>query len=91
MRFSKGFDSSRLKYPPEEIEPWETNLEIFRKSRKPRKPTLASARKQAEKAGLNVIGATMTVDGVKLEFGQSGQNGTMVPFSDTASEWDTLQ
>jgi len=48
------------------FEPWESPT----RRRKKRKPNLASALKQASKAGVAVAGATITADGVTLEFGQ---------------------
>lgn len=51
-----------------------------------RRPTLASARKQAEKAGLNVTGALVTADGVKLEFGGSNSSSQSL----TANPWDEV-
>jgi hypothetical protein len=41
-----------------------------RRTRAARKPTLASAIKQAKKAGLNVRSATIAADGVSLLFGE---------------------
>jgi hypothetical protein len=41
-----------------------------------RKPTLANVIRQARKAGIDVIGATMTKDGVSLEFRKRAVTGT---------------
>jgi hypothetical protein len=37
-----------------------------------RRPTLATALKQAKKLGVSVSGATLTADGVTLTFGEPG-------------------
>jgi hypothetical protein len=58
----------KLKYPIEEMEPWEV---VTRKRRKRvRKLTLRQALAQANKAGVAVSGATVAADGsVALKFG----------------------
>ena len=54
--------------------------------RSPRNPTLASALKQATKAGVAVAGATINPDGsVEVEFGKSGQPGHAA-----GNEWDKV-
>jgi hypothetical protein len=55
--------------PSDWLEPWEVTTHP-RKRRRPRKPTLTAALKQALKAGKPVRGAEITPDGVKLTFGE---------------------
>jgi hypothetical protein len=51
-------------------------------TRRQRRPTLASALKQAGKAGVPVKAATLGSDGVKLEFGESGQATDINPWDE---------
>lgn len=54
-------------------------------AKRQRKPSLASAIKQAGKAGVNVAGATVKPDGsVALEFGET-------PTSQEDNEWDDVK
>jgi hypothetical protein len=52
------------------------------RKRRPRKPTLAGALKQASKAGVDVKGATLAADGsVSLQFGEAEP-------SEASNPWD---
>jgi hypothetical protein len=62
------------------------------KQRRKRKPTLASALKQASKAGASVAGATITPDGsVKLEFGDVEKTDQANGKAEEKNEWDSIQ
>ena len=52
------------------------------RSRRPRRPTLATVLKQAERAGFKPAGATVTADGVTLTFGGE-------PGPDNHNSWDS--
>jgi hypothetical protein len=56
-----------------------------------RKPTLASAIRQARKAGIEVTGATVTKDGVSLEFGNRAITGKASGVEDDFNEWDVVK
>jgi hypothetical protein len=70
----------------QEIDPDQPKT-VDRSKRRQRRPTLAVALRQADKAGVNVVGATIRRDGsVALAFGSvSGR-----PESPD-NEWDTVQ
>jgi hypothetical protein len=55
-----------------------------------RKPTLASVIKEARKAGIDVTGATVTKDGVSLEFGKRDIAGP-AKVEDDFNEWDVVK
>src|SRR5437660_533201 len=55
-----------------------------------RKPTLASAVRQAVKAGFDVTGATITKDGVSLHFGKRAVTGPAEVATDF-NEWDVVK
>ena len=78
--------AGRPDYPPEELEPWE--VKTRKRRQRIRKPTLASALKQARQAGMLPTGATVTADGVALEFGNA--NAKSADASATANEWDSV-
>jgi hypothetical protein len=61
------------------FEPWDVKTHK-RQRRKPRKPSLAAAIRQARKAGLTT--GTVTVDGVTLTF------GTAESTQANSNEWD---
>ena len=56
-----------------------------KKTRRARRPTLASALRQARKVGASVSGATISADGsVTITFGQP-------TVAESENEWDTVQ
>jgi hypothetical protein len=63
------------------FEPWDMPT-VRRRKRKA--PDLARALKQAKRAGESVTGATVTADGVTLNFGSSRETG-----SEQTSEFDS--
>jgi hypothetical protein len=80
----------------DEYDPWATYdpspLYVRRtpKRIRNRKPTLASVIRQARKAGIDVTGATMTKDGVSLEFGKRAVTGP-AKVEDDFNEWDVVK
>src|SRR5262245_52790259 len=75
---------------PECLQAYRNGLEFMRRERaarigqvaprKPRKPTLASALKQAAKAGKNVKGAEVYPDRTVLQFGEPELTGSTDPW-----------
>lgn len=79
----------------DEYDPWAnydpSSLMVRRTSKRVRnrKPTLASAIRQAHRAGIDVTGATITNDGVSLEFGKGAVDSAKV--EDDPNEWDVVK
>jgi hypothetical protein len=80
----------------DEYDPWATfdpSQRFVRRTPKRvrnRRPTLASVIRQARRAGANVTGATVTKDGVSLEFGKSAVTGP-AKVGDDFNEWDVVK
>jgi hypothetical protein len=80
----------------DEYDPWATydpSPLVVRRTPKRvrnRKPTLARVIGQARKAGINVTGATVTKDGVSLEFGKRAVTGP-ARVEDDFNEWDVVK
>jgi hypothetical protein len=80
----------------DEYDPWATYdpspLMVRRtpKRIRNRKPTFASVIRQARKAGIDVTGATVTTDGVSLEFGKGPITGP-TRVGDGFNEWDVVK
>ena len=79
----------------DEYDPWATfdpSPLVVRRTPKRvrnRKPTLASVIGQARRAGANVTGATVTKDGVSLEFGKHTVTGS--DKLEAFNEWDVVK
>jgi hypothetical protein len=74
-------DQNNEPFPPEEIEAWDFRPRK-RSKKRIRRLTLSRAIIEARKAGITA--GVLTIDNVRLEFGQSAP-------SDETNEWDTVQ
>jgi len=92
----RGVASMTQKPIYDEYDPWATydpSPLIVRRPPKRvrnRKPTLARVIGQARKAGIDVTGATVTKDGVSLEFGRRAITGP-AKVDDDLNEWDVVK